>query len=232
MSKVVDIQGRQARPPKILVGVPSHALCAATFAYDWAQLSAYTVAALPEGVEIGAALVSGTYVHQARQEILEHALATGVTHLLWLDSDMRFPKQALVHLLERGKDFVGINYSTRGLPPSYVAIKQISNPPTRLVTDDESEGLEEVEALGFGCTLMRLGPLQALPKGERWFWFEDLGNGEQVGEDVYFCRLAREACGVDIYVDHDLSKHCAHTGFFEFELGHVRLFGEGEEGEA
>jgi hypothetical protein len=56
--------------------------------------------------------------------------------------------------------------------------------------------------------------LKALPQP----WFAEVYNvetGNTVGEDVYFCNLAR-AAGHKVYIDHDISKDVVHMGGFEF----------------
>ena len=45
-------------------------------------------------------------------------------------------------------------------------------------------------------------------------------DGGLVGEDVYFCKLARER-GFDVFVDHDLSKDCGHVGMLEYKTDHA-----------
>lgn len=208
---------------KIAIAVPSHDTVPALFSYDLAQLCLWTASQLPEGVHLGLYWVSGTYVHKARQELIDHLLEVGTDYILWIDSDMRFPKEALVGLMQRKRDVVGINYAKRCIPSEYVAIKKAH--PTEgepCVTNEDSEGLEEVDAVGFGMVLMRCGALSDLPDPSEtpWFQHKHLGGARWVGEDVHFCELLREA-GVKIWVDHDLSKACAHSGVFDFRLDHV-----------
>ena len=42
-------------------------------------------------------------------------------------------------------------------------------------------------------------------------------GGHYIGEDVFFCRKAREA-GYEILVDHALSQEVKHIGTFEYSL--------------
>lgn len=212
---------------RVAVVVPTHDMAPALFAYDLAGMMAFTCSNFvgPDKLikSVGLVFQTNTYIHKARQQLAEAVLEQGADCVLWLDSDMRFPKDTLVRLLKHNKDFVGINYSKRGIPPEFVAIKRHS-PPEQLVTDADSEGLEEVEALGFGVVLMKTSVLHALPPPERtghpWFWHEWIAeSGRHVGEDVFFCRMAKEA-GVDLYVDHDLSKECAHIGTLEYTTDH------------
>ena len=211
---------------KLMIAVPTHDGLPALFAYDLAQMMGFLGANyVGEGgpiTSIGLTFVTGTYVHTARQQLAEEANRQRADYVLWLDSDMRFPKDLPIRLLKRKQDIVGINYSSRGVPPGFVAIKTIS-PPQKLVTDDSTTGLEEVEALGFGAVLMRGQVLRTLAERHTdtpLFWFDLNVDGGLVGEDVYFCRLARDH-GFNIMVDHDLSKECRHIGVLEYHVEHA-----------
>lgn len=222
---ILKRDGTPVRPPKIVILVPSHEYCPVTFAIDLAQLYMETAIALDDGVDLGLFGYVGTYLHTQRELLIREALEQGATHVLWLDSDMRFPSNALVRLLARNVPAVGINYSTRSPTPTFTAIRD----GLRVSTDDTKEGLEEVDSLGMGCFLVRYDALRDLPSDRPWFWFErDETNGQHVGEDVYFCRLLREA-GHTIYLDHDLSKECKHIGLYEYGIENVIAFREAME---
>lgn len=208
---------------KIAIAVPSHDTVPAPFAFDLAKLVIHTAAQMPAGWEFGVNAVVGTYVHQARQELIDNLVRQGVDYILWLDSDMRFPREALFHLLQHRKDVVGINYAKRQVPTEFVALKKVGAPRgERCITRETSTGLEEVEALGFGCVLIRTSCLKDLPDPKDVPWFQNvhLGEGRWMGEDVWFCAMLRKA-GVKIYVDHDLSKVCGHVGQFDFQCIHA-----------
>lgn len=214
---------------RLIVNVPTHEMVPYQFAFDLANMIGYTAAMVGDKLDIVTNVVPGTYVHKARQQLVSGALEIGCNWMLWVDSDMRFPKDALLRLMQHNVDVVGVNYATRQMPPRYVAIKRVSADakdqkgalcPTR----PESTGLEEVEALGFGLVLMKASITENMPKDEPWFWFGwDFEKGLHVGEDVWFCRLARKG-GAKIFVDHDLSKEIAHCGHFEYRIEHANGF--------
>ncbi len=226
---------------KVAICIPTHDSLPAYFAYDLAAMIGWTTRhfCVPGGIEeISLHMVAGTYVHSARQKLLVDALQGGATYMLFLDSDMRFPKDTLVRLLSHKKSMVGTNYPRRGVPADYVAIKhsvKLDEEGNRidgelLQTGPESTGLEEVEALGFGCVLVHHSVFRAMgqvhdprEKGPFWFFEYEPEIMTHVGEDVYFCRLARSV-GTTIYVDHDLSKDIRHIGSFEFALDHTWAF--------
>jgi hypothetical protein len=221
----------EPQPIKIQILVPSHAHVHALFAYDLAQLMTLTTSLIPpdEGHQIGLSMNVGTYIHGSRTQLLQEALAMNVTHILWIDSDMRFPRDALIRLLARQVPIVGINYSRREIPASFTAVKKLPTPDGTedgvfLVTGPESTGLEEVDSLGFGMVLMETSALAGLPdpRKEPWFWYERTASGRMVGEDVYFCmHMLRDRLKQTIYVDHDLSWQCAHQGDFEYKCAHA-----------
>jgi len=220
-------------PVKLAIAMATHEMVPATFMYDLAAMVAYTSTTMPDGAELGIHMVSGTYVHSARQQLLQMLLEDGATHILWVDTDMRFPRESLAWLIRHNLDVVGINYAKREVPTDYVAIKTLGDRDdpekwsVRLETTSASTGVEEVDSLGFGLVLMKTSALADLPSLDEkpWFWFEWWPGRRQVGEDVYFCNLLRER-GVRIFVDHDLSKLCAHTGQWEYKLAHVEAMRE------
>ncbi len=219
---------------RVVISIPTHEMVPAVFMYDLARLFGYTTACLGPHDSLGMNMVLGTYVHSARMDLAVAALQQDATHILWVDSDMRFPKEALLRLLEHQKPVVGINYSTRTIPPTYVAIKRVARGPEDLggylATTEESTGLEQVEAIGLGLCLMDIEVLVSLgdPVKRPWFgheWREDIK--QWVGEDVFFSQRIREA-GYEIFVDHDLSKKCAHLGSLAYRLAHVEEIESGD----
>lgn len=221
---------------KVAICIPSGDYVPMSFAYDLANLTGFSTKFVQDGAigGLGILRVSGTYLHKARQTLAERAIAGGADYLFWLDSDMRFPKDALVRLLMHETAIVGCNYPKRGLPPEFVAIKRLADengPGEVLKTFEDSKGLEEVEAMGFGCALMHADVFKSFPDprgpGGRWFWFDQDEQGRHIGEDVYFAKLAAER-GWKLYVDHDLSKELSHTGTYDYTLAGTQAFYEHE----
>lgn len=216
--------------PTVVVAVPCHDKVDALFTYDLTILLAYMQTRML-GKTIGNAgflMQLGTYVHAARSTLVEEFLKSDAEWLLFVDADMRFPPNALERLLAHGEKFVGINYSSRGHPYRYIAIEQANVGPGKhgglLPTYEDSTGLEMADAIGFGFTLIHRDVLEAVTAAAKpalpfWFaWNED--RDCMVGEDVYFC-LTAATQGYKPYVDHDLSKECAHLGTEPHFLRHV-----------
>ena len=96
-------------------------------------------------------IVSGSVICQSRTKLANEALDSGATHLLWLDSDMYFPANVLLDLVNHKKDIVAAQYSTRYSPYQTVAFTNPDNINERL---NESFGLHKVWAVGMGCMLV------------------------------------------------------------------------------
>lgn len=211
----------QDRPrARVNIVTPVRDKCESSFTYDYGKLIGYSAYKLSviEGVELGLGMASGTLIHHQRNDLAKMSLAGGYSHILWIDDDMRFPKDSLERLLSHKVPIVGVNYPKRQ-PPCEFTASEIVEPNRKLITFDDSTGLAPVEALGFGMVLMETAMLMKLPKP----WFDmpyDKDKDEHTGEDVYFCTRARLA-GYDIYVDHDLSKFIMHTGTMEYNHIHA-----------
>ncbi|MCC2627573.1 MAG: hypothetical protein K0S14_1223 [Thermomicrobiales bacterium] len=225
---------------KVAVLVPAGDQVAAPFANALANLLAFSTAAAvmmkEDGRELEIALfmLPGTYIDQAREQLARQALDWGATHMLWLDSDMIFPKDALLRLMRHNQYVVGANYSTRRTPPRPVATLELGDSKEsdrRLYTTEEDTGLQEVEHIGFGCVLTHANVFHAQADRQQPFFLCSHGTipGRGfVGEDVYFCHRAREK-GFHVMVDHDLSKLVAHVGVLPFLMDHALLVREDVE---
>lgn len=155
----------------------------------------------------------GSILHHMRERLVKKAIELECTHLLFVDSDMVFEKDAVVRLLEANKDIVGANYSRRKLPlegtvkhfrretyKGFGEFNMDAPPPTT--------GICKVESIGTGFMLIKLSVFDFLP--EPWFFFESNGDGDlATGEDYWFCRLAREK-GFEVWCD--LGLKIGHIG--------------------
>lgn len=209
---------------KIAICVPSRGTNPMGFTYDLASMLVYSAACLVHNdiADVTLNFVTGTYIHVNRNDLMQLALENEADYTLWLDDDMRFPRDTLIRLLEHNVPIVGANYSSRRMPPSPIAIKHIDvvNGSTRLQTREEDTHLERVDAVGFGVVLVK--SKVALAVGYPWFETKDPEGGEElrVGEDVDFCMKAK-AAGFDVFVDHGLSQEVRHIGQFDYSVAHA-----------
>lgn len=112
---------------KVQICIPSRGVCDAGFTFDLANMMAWTTLELvSRGMDIAMHMQMSSYIHANRTDLASLALQDkAVTHLLWLDDDMRFPKNTIARLLQHHVPFVGVNYSHRKPPPQPVACKRV-----------------------------------------------------------------------------------------------------------
>lgn len=143
----------------------------------------------------------GSVLHWNREQLVEGAIKENCTHLLFLDSDMYFEKDAVLKLLERGKKVVGANYNTRKLPKQSTA-RLYPLIESQKPVDGKSDMLQLAESVATGFMLIDLSVFEKISKP--WFFWK-----ENLGEDYYFCEKVREV-GIDVWCD--LSIPIGHIG--------------------
>lgn len=198
---------------KIKVGVPARDTVMTGFAHSLAMMVGAS-ACVPD-LEISLTTSAGTLICDQRNRLAAGTLADGCDYLLFLDSDMRFPPDTLVRLLDRKQPIVASNYTTRRSPPEPVAFQRLST-AEKLWTDEDSTGLEECAAVGLGVCLIHRSVFEQTPKP--WFYIPYIAASDgHWGEDVWFCNQARKA-GFPTLIDHDLSKDVKHIGLREYDF--------------
>lgn len=153
------------------------------------------------------------------------------THLLFIDDDMAFSADLPYRMLQENVDIVAVPYRRKQKEVKYnirhgVRVKTIPGRPYMI----------GVESIATGMMMIRRNVFEELAKtvpeflyndqGEkgRLFFRHELVDDEMVGgvsymgEDYYFCRIAREA-GFDIwaYVDEEIAHigNCAYDGNYK-----------------
>ena len=218
-------KGYRREPPfRIAISLACMDQVESGFAYDLAKLMGYSgvVLVARDLADLRVNMLSSSILACSRNDLAHEAMQSGCTHILCLDSDMRFPMNSLERLLMHDKDIVGINYVTRKPPPGFVAFKKkgwTNEEHVRLETNATATGLEKVEAIGFGMVLIKTDVFRKIPYPGFETWYDEKTT-MWIGEDVDFC-LKAKAAGLQILVDQDLSKECAHIGRIEFRPEHV-----------
>lgn len=179
----------------ILVCTPANRTVQATFAFDLAEL-------IRHDPECEFAISQGSILANNRNALATMALSNPrITHILFIDSDMRFPPDVSRRLEARDVDIVGANCRSRNRK------NNTASKGGNFISSKDKSGPEEVDALGFGCTLIKADVFRSIEKP----WFAMPFDGTKlVGEDVFFCKKARDA-GFKIFVDHDVSQRVRHT---------------------
>jgi len=210
----------------ITVGIliPTRDFVNSGFAFDLAKMVGYTVGTTNIRVVIYSS--SGTLLSCQRQDLARDAIDAGCTHTMWLDSDMRFPKDTIMRLLERDEGIVCANYAKRRFPTEPIAVRKNAEGDdaqhvNRVYTLADSTGMEEVDYCGMGVMLVKAEVYKSMEFP--WFAIPWVPAAEDyIGEDVWFCRRAYEN-GFKTYVDHDLSKEVHHIGTFEYKHEHTLI---------
>jgi hypothetical protein len=193
------------------------------YSYDLVNMVAYHTLNTNDAVSLK--ISQGTLIANQRAELSLDAMAEGCTHILFIDSDMRFPQDMIERLLKHDLDIVATNCARRRMPTGPTAQLYKENGDRELVwTMPESTGLQEVGSVGMGVMLIKKNVFAAL--SEPWFetpWRVDKRG--YIGEDVFFCQKAA-AAGFKIWIDHDVSKEIGHIGTFEFKHDHTWVMKE------
>lgn len=196
----------------VMIGVPARDTVMTGFAHAITTMVARTAAST--SMEVRLTFSSGTLICDQRDRLAKAAVEEGADWLLYIDSDMRFPSDSLIRMLERGEPIVAANYTTRRAPAEPVAFKQLST-AEKLWTTPESTGLEECAAVGMGLFLVNTQVFRDMEKP--WFFIPYIKESDgHWGEDVWFCNQARKA-GYATMIDHDLSKEVKHIGLREYD---------------
>jgi len=194
----------------VAICVPVRDHVTSTFTYSLAMLMKKCG---EKGQKVSLHMVMGSEVAMQRQQLVDEVLETSATHIFWVDTDMKFPVDALFSLLSHRREIVGANYSTRVKPHRPVAFKNENNLDKRVFS---GQGIEEVFALGSGLLLVNRCVYENMSRPFYSIeWNDDYTN--LMGEDIYFCKKA-SAHGYTSHVDHALSERIAHIGMKEFTI--------------
>lgn len=189
---------------KIVIGVPIGDNAPSGFMQCLSDLLVY-MAGKKYDVEVR--MHEGSIVATSRQRIAEYALSVKASHLMFIDSDMVFPKNLIEKLLLDGEDIVSAKFFKRYTPfePCFYIYTDITEVPPKLCipTTWVSNGMCPVDATGLASTLIDCNVL----KGMSGDMFTPRVAG--IGEDIEFCAQAREA-GFRVWVD--LRLEAGHIG--------------------
>lgn len=157
---------------------------------------------------------SGSLLVAERNRILEKFWKSECTHILMIDSDLGWPAEAVLAMLNENKEFIAGVYPARGGNNEFLFRATLNN-INAIVTDKHLLKMEYIPA---GFMLLSRSAVKKMRDCFPNLYFEpkckNIGNpesayclfntevweGEFWGEDYVFCRRAREA-GIDIWVD-------------------------------
>lgn len=181
-------------------------------------------------------VVKNTLISVARNTIARNAIEAGFDRIMWFDSDMNIPRDALIELtadMDRnpGIDLVTGLYFTRQAPIKPVIYSHLHWEKTENGVDagagnyfDYPEGLIPIAGCGFGCCLTSVDMIRRVWEQEGVPFAEMQG----FGEDISFCeRVIR--IGGSMWADTFVK--CGHVGVQEYNEQMYRAQGKIDWGE-
>ena len=176
------------------------------FAYSLCGLVSYIasngIPSRPESVvTISLDVVESSVIHTNREQIINRAIKSEATHVLFLDHDMIFEPQIIDVLFSRRHPIVATNYLTKEAEPKFVAVSLTGE---RIPTLENSTGLAPIAYSGFGVSLFETRVFKDTPKP--WFLPDYIAASDTyTTEDNPCFRRLREA-GHEAWMDQDASK--------------------------
>lgn len=141
--------------------------------------------------------LEGTLIHKLRNTALDNARELKADYLMFIDSDLTFPEHSIQVLINDNFDIVGGMYHMKELP-LINTIKMLDENGNKL------SGKVKIPSEPFKCYAIPTGfmliKLDAIKSLKNPFQFDVNDDGSYVGEDIYFCRKAKEI-GLDIWCD-------------------------------
>lgn len=210
----------QGKPVAVAIAIPAMDTVKTMFMYDIARMMVHTAVNAPD-IKLNLLVARGSLVMKQRQSLAETILekSPDTTHILWLDSDMRFPKNTLLRLLAHNVEVVLGGYTERNPPFKPAVFVDSTDFTKRAWPTPEATGLLQVVAAGFGCVLTQVDVFQQMSRPYFHIGWNP-HSGVFLGEDIYFfLQLAK--LGIPAWLDQDLTKEIAHTGDFEYLPEHA-----------
>jgi hypothetical protein len=168
---IADLAKQAPRKLRVAIATPSGRSYEAGCANCIAALAAYSAQA---GIDLSLINVQTSAITHGRNSTVQIAMENNCDKILWVDSDMTFPPNTLVRLLQHQKDIVGATYNKRTPPYTTLGRLKGQNPGTAALN---AGGLHEAELLPGGLLLIDMNVYKAL----KWPWYAECYRWE--GDD-------------------------------------------------
>ena len=152
-------------------------------------------------------------IERCRNFIIESALQAEADYCLMIDSDMIFPTDGLIRLLEHKKPVVGALYRKRNPGNENQPVTAVDHNLEHFRGGEQ--GLVQAYMIGMGFVLIDLSIMKDIPKP--YFHAMPKSDGDFLGEDYIFCKKVNEA-GHSVWLDMDVSREVKHIGKRYIEL--------------
>jgi hypothetical protein len=175
---------------------------------------------IPSGIETELKVFYGYLIDDVRNKIVDYAIDKKFEGILFVDSDMKLPKETLVRLVSQNKDIISglyIKKKEQKLIELFLR-NQYPDKDGKLMRDVKLEDIEnktliDIDACGFGCVLIKTHVFFKI--GYPYFKFTIINKEVRTGEDIDFCVKAKYN-NFKIYALADL--RIGHIGKKEYNL--------------
>lgn len=177
---------KENKPLRLYICIP----CYKNIPFEFVVSLFTALSELPQkGFATNTDLSDSCYVDHNRNQLASNAVnmdrKDGLDYILWLDSDMVFKTKDIIMLIgemeEKKLDFLSASYFTEDADGSY-----------RVVASELKEGPQEMVGMGF--MLMKPKALRKILLDNGFPLFKNVYRmGQLMGEDKYFCELARNS---------------------------------------
>lgn len=207
---------------KLSIAVPSHGAVCIEFLHSVTGLIAKLASGIPtrpkSELELSFNPCKSPCIHGGRESLVELAIKSECTHLLFLDHDMSFDPRVIDVLFSRRLPVVVANYVMKKEDP--VEFVAVGLDGKRVATVESSTGLEEIVYSGFGVSLFEVQVFKDTP--QPWFLPLWISETKQYTTEDNPCFQRLRAAGHKCWLDHDASKLVAHNGDKVYEW---RMYG-------
>lgn len=197
------------RPTRVMIAVPSLGLVHWKFVASLIGVLCHEI----EGVKLDLVPLLDSMTYTARIELADMAIKGEYDYVLWIDSDMVFPADALERLLSHHKDMVtGLYFQRRGNHDPVIYSALYENGCKQVYHNYATNALFPVAACGFGLVLMTTDVIRLVAKCNDGQTFQPFPS---MGEDLSFCYRLQNA--TDYRVRDGIRIWCDPT----IQLGHI-----------
>ena len=133
--------------PRVMLALPSGRTWEARTATAVAGLATYSAL---HGVQIGIANLEGSMITKQRNDLVKMAIDQNMEYMMWIDTDMLMPPDALLRLLRHDRSVVGATYNKR-VPP-FETLGRLKGPKPE---DIGQGGVHEAELMPGGFMLVK-----------------------------------------------------------------------------
>jgi len=169
-----------------------------------------TIAQLDMKYDAKMLIRKASLIHDSRNKIAQQAIDEGFDYLMFIDSDMKFPGDALNRLMSLNLDVVGGLYYRKQPPHAPVIAQKMGKTLTIPRLWPKTKPFE-VFSVATGFMLINTKVLKAIKPP---YFFYGKYHDMDMGEDVYFCHKAQQA-GFKVWCDPTID--LKHIGEYEYD---------------